>query len=162
MLKFLPCIATVILEDADVLETRVALQILNALRRQQQELSDLRVARSPEMAFVPQILDQHLVRSDRGHAIVNSISAAGRLTLNAIQRRGMNYGTGRPRASADGGHIRHQLNRNWRVRAETANRFHAGSVVRHVVAGNNPGTGNWILAQLHGIKENIEATNRQL
>ena len=54
MLEFLPGIDSVILEDADVLEARIALEVLNALRRQQQELLDLGVAGVPQLAVVTQ------------------------------------------------------------------------------------------------------------
>ena len=52
MLKFLSGIGSVILEDADVLEARIALQVLNAMRRQQQELLDLGIARVPQLPVV--------------------------------------------------------------------------------------------------------------
>ena len=111
MLEFLAGIAAVIFEDADVLEARVAFQILNALRGQQQKLFDFSVAGIPQLPVVAKILDQHLVRTHRGHAIVDAIAAARWLSFNAIQRRGMDHGTRRPRPAIDARHVGNQLRR---------------------------------------------------
>jgi len=47
MLKFLPRIGSVILKNADVLEARIAFEILDTMRRQQQELLGLRIVCVP-------------------------------------------------------------------------------------------------------------------
>ena len=62
MLEFLSGHGPVILKDADVLEAAVALEVVDALAGQQQELLDFGVARVPQLAVVADILDQHLVR----------------------------------------------------------------------------------------------------
>src|SRR6266852_6695233 len=61
VVKFLSRGLAVILENADVLEAAVALQILNPLRRQTQELFDLGVAGIPDMAIVARIFPQNCV-----------------------------------------------------------------------------------------------------
>jgi len=65
MVEFLSGGGAVILENADVLEPAVALQILNSLRGQTQELFDFDVAGIPEMPVVARILDQYFMRADR-------------------------------------------------------------------------------------------------
>ena len=92
-----PAFATVILEDADVLEALIALQVLNALRRQPQKLPDLDVARIPELAVVFGIFDQHFMRADRAHAIVQTVPTPRRLTFDPVQRCGMDHCPRRPR-----------------------------------------------------------------
>ena len=101
MLEFLSRSHTVILEDADVLEARILLQILNALGRQQQKLLDLGIARIPQLPIVMQALHQDLVRTDGRHAIVKTIAATLRLAFNPVQRRGMHHGARRPVGSLD-------------------------------------------------------------
>ena len=81
MLELLSGAGSVILEDADVLEAPIALQVLNALRGQQQELFDLGVAGVPQLAVMRGIFHQHFVRADRAHAVVNAVAAAGRRRL---------------------------------------------------------------------------------
>ena len=110
MLEFLARIAAVILENADVFETLVALEVLDALRSEAEKLFDLAVTRVPQMAIVARILYQQLVRSDRAHAIVKPVTPASRLTFNVIKRRRVNHGLGRPgkpvSARASGNHLR--------------------------------------------------------
>ena len=67
MLKLLPRAASVILEDADILEAPVAFKILNALRGQQQELLNL-----GSLAF-------HRCRSCLGFSTSTSCAPTGRI-----------------------------------------------------------------------------------
>ena len=63
MREFLAGISSVIFEDADIFETRIAFQVLNALCGQQQELFDFSIARGPQLPVVADILDKHFVRA---------------------------------------------------------------------------------------------------
>jgi len=75
---------SVVLEDADVFEAAVALQVLDALRGQEQELSDFGVAGLPHLPVVARILDQHFVRPQRAHAVINAVTAAAGFALQVV------------------------------------------------------------------------------
>src|SRR6266849_6635869 len=94
MLEFLAGVGSMGFEDADVLETRIAFQILDAMRDQQQELFQFSIACGPKLPVMPEVLYQHLVRAHRRHAIVETIAAPRRLTLDPIQRRRMDHRAG--------------------------------------------------------------------
>src|ERR1700730_12949011 len=81
VVEFLSRSLAVILENADVFESAIALQILNPLRRQAQELFDLDVTGIPGMAIVAWIFQQNFVSAHRSHAVIESVGAAGRLPL---------------------------------------------------------------------------------
>ena len=70
VIEFLSRRLAMILENADVLKPAVALQILNSLRGQPQKLLDFDVLGIPDVAIVPWIFQQNLVRSDRSHAVI--------------------------------------------------------------------------------------------
>jgi hypothetical protein len=97
MIEFLPRARPLILEHADVLEAAIAFQVLHALRAKQQELLNLAIVRVPDLAVVAGIFDQHLVRANRAHRVVEPFSAAARITFHPVERRGMHYGPRRPR-----------------------------------------------------------------
>src|ERR1700674_3637886 len=85
VLEFLSGALAVILENADVLKSAVALQILNPQRDQAQELLDFDIARVPEMAVMAGILEQDFVSPNRSHAVVEALPAAGRFALDVIE-----------------------------------------------------------------------------
>ena len=89
MAEFLPGTPAVVLEEADVLDAGVALEIENALGGHAKEPLDLRVAGIPKMVVMARVLDQHLVRSDGVHAVIEAIATASGLAFNVIERRGM-------------------------------------------------------------------------
>ena len=91
MAEFLPGAGTEILKEADVLDTRVALEIQDALGGQAQELSNLIVAGIPELPVVPGILHQHFVGADRIHAVVNPVAAPARFAFDVVERRGVHH-----------------------------------------------------------------------
>src|SRR6202140_2308397 len=97
--EFLSRSLAVILENADVLESAIALQILNPLRGQTQELFDLDVTGIPDMAIVAGIFQQNFVGAYRSHAVVESVAAAGRLAFDVIQSLRMDDRARRPRAA---------------------------------------------------------------
>jgi hypothetical protein len=69
----------------------------------------------------------------------------------------MNYRSGRPRRSPNSGKIGNDLRRLRRIAAKTAC-FVAHSGFNDIVAGDDPGTSDGILAKFHASKESkIEA-----
>ena len=103
VVEFLPGCLAVILENADVLESAIALQILNPLRGQTQELLDLDVTGIPDMAIVAGIFQQNFVSAHRSHAVVESVAAAGRLAFDVVQGLRMDDRARRPRAPIHAG-----------------------------------------------------------
>jgi hypothetical protein len=93
MLELLPGVASVILENADVLQARVALKVLDALRGQPEKLLDFVVAGIPELAIMAEIFNQHLVGADGAHAVVETIAATRGLTFNPVKRQRMHHRT---------------------------------------------------------------------
>src|SRR5216683_133293 len=105
VVEFLSRGLAVILENADVLESAIALQILNPLRGQTQELFHLDVTGIPDMAIVAGILQQNFVSAHRSHAVVESVAAAGRLAFAMVQGLGMDQRARRPRAAIHAGQV---------------------------------------------------------
>jgi hypothetical protein len=93
MFELLTGSLAVILENADVLEARVALQILKPERGQAQKLFHFGVAGIPEMTVVTGIFQQHFMSADRSHAVVETVAAPQRFALDVIERVGMDEGT---------------------------------------------------------------------
>ena len=151
-----------ILEHADIFEAGITLQVLDAVRSQQQKLLDFSIAGIPQLPVMTKILHQHFMCAHRRHAIVDAVTATQWLAFNAIQRGGMDHSARRPRTAAWCRHVGNQLYSGGRVRAKPAKGFNARSAVWHVVTDNDPRTGNGIFSQFHGLKENIGAPNRQL
>src|SRR5258708_37434995 len=85
MVEFLSGCLPVILENADVLETAVALQILNPLRGQPQELFDLDVTDVPDMAIVAGAFPQELLSAHPSHAVGEPVPATGRAAFLIVQ-----------------------------------------------------------------------------
>ncbi len=97
MLELLPGTAAVVLEDADILEAPVTLQVLNALRRQQQELADfwsLAFQRCPSWRGFS--ISTSCAPTGT-HAIINAVRPAQRVALNVVQGHGMHHGARGPR-----------------------------------------------------------------
>jgi len=105
MFKFLPGAEAVILEHADVLESAVALQILNALRGQPQEDFDLGIAGVPDMAIVARVLEQYFVGSYQAHAIVKAVGAATGFTFDVVERIRVHHRTSRPGVAPGAGQV---------------------------------------------------------
>ena len=142
-----PALGAVILEEADVLDARVALEIQNALGRQAQKLPNLVVAGIPQLPVVPGILDQHFVSAHGTHAVVNAVAAPARLAFNVIERRGMHHRSRRPPDRAR--HGRDDLRGLGRIRAKTAGRFRTRRALRRVVSRHDPGASDGIFAEFH-------------
>ena|SRR3984957_16418158 len=146
MLELLPGAGSMILEDADILEASVALEILNALCGQEQELFEFAVACVPQMPLMRRIFHQNFVRANGAHTVVDAIAAAGSLAFDMVQSAGMHRGTRRPRSAGKSRHGSDNLRRFAGIGAEPANRFRTRHILGDVVSRNNPGTGNRILA----------------
>src|SRR5260370_31375255 len=99
MVEFLSGCLPVILENADVLETAVALQILNPLRGQPQELFDLDVTDVPDMAIVAGIFQQNFVSAPPSPAVVEPVAPAGRPPFAVGQGLRVGDRPRRPRAA---------------------------------------------------------------
>ena len=102
------------------------------------------------------IFDQHFVRADRGHAIVDAVAAASGLAFDAVKRPGMHDRARGPRSS--------------RVYPETPRspvalrlthkngRGHRGAAsFCRIIARDDPRARNWIFPQFHKLK----TVNRQ-
>src|SRR4051812_19944693 len=74
MRKILTCHCAMVLEDGDVLEPLVSFQVLYPLRCQSQKALYFRVAGIPELMIVLWVFDQHLVRADRTHPVVDAVT----------------------------------------------------------------------------------------
>src|SRR6266446_7902881 len=161
VVEFLPGCLAVILENADVLESAIALQILNAQRGQTQELFDFDVAGIPDMTVVAGIFQQNFVSAHRSHAVIESVAAAGRLAFDVVQGLWMDQRARRPRAAIHAGQVGDDM--GW-VGGGTTKGAHFGArrEFADVVAGDHPGTGDGIFAQFHGSKKNKIICNLQL
>ena len=146
-----PRSGAVILEDADVLEPAVALQILNAQRRQTQKLFDFKVARSPEMAVMTRIFQQNFMRPHRSHAVVKTIATARRLALDVVERMRMDDGARRPGAAVHTGQVGDDL-RCLSGRTAKPAGFGMRSGLDDIITGNHPGTGDGIFAEFHAVR----------
>src|SRR5260370_20374754 len=94
VVEFLPGCLAVILENADVLESAIALQILNPLRGQTQALFNLDVTRIPDMAIVAGIFQQNFVSAHPSPAVVEAVAAAGPPPLRWVQGLRMGHPAG--------------------------------------------------------------------
>src|SRR6266446_1194757 len=161
VVEFLPGCLAVILENADVLESAVALQILNPQRGQAQELFDFDVGGIPDMAVVAGIFQQNFVSAHRSHAVIESVAAARRLAFDVVQGLWMDQRARRPRAAIHAGQVGDDM--GW-VGGSTTKGAHFGArrEFADVVAGDHPGTGDGIFAQFHGSKKNKIICNLQL
>ena len=119
MAEFLAGILAIVLEQADVLDARVTLKVENALGGKAKEVRDLVVAGVPQMAVVVRIFDQHFVRADRVHAVVDAVAAAAGFSFNAVERLGMNHGTRRPGNAGRVGRFRNHLRRRGGICTES-------------------------------------------
>src|SRR2546422_8073847 len=147
MLEFLSRAAALILEDADVFETAVALQILNTLRHQAQELFQFGVAGIPQMAIVMGVFEQKLVRTDRSHAVIQTVAPATGFAFDPIDRRRVNDGSRRPWAAIRAGQGCDHL--ELRALATKGTRSGAGSRLGDIVSRDHPRTGDRIFAEFH-------------
>src|SRR5882762_3410700 len=153
VVEFLSGCLAVILENADVLEAAVALQILNPLCRQTQELFDLDVTGIPDMAIVAGILQQNFVSAHRSHSVVESVASAGRLAFDVVQGLRMNDRAGRPCAAIHAGQVSNDL--GWLGGSATKRAgLGAWRGLADIIASDHPGAGDGIFAQFHGSKKN--------
>src|SRR5437763_12826507 len=149
MVKVLPGGSTVILENADVLETAVTLQILDPHCHQAQHLLHLYVAGIPQMPLVMRIFKQQLMRADRTHSIIEAVAAPRRLAFNMVDRRRTNDGPSRPRTAL---HTRQRRNHLLRGVVTEWARSATERWLGNVVPGDHPRPRNRILAQFHGVR----------
>src|SRR4029077_4098158 len=148
VVEFLSRGVAVILENADVLEPAIALQILNPLRGQTQELFDLDVTGIPDVAIVAGIFQQNLVSAHRSHAVVESVAAAGRLTFDVVQGLRMYDRARRPCAAIYAGQVSNDF--GWLGGSSTKGAgLGAWRGLADIVASDHPGPGDGIFAQFH-------------
>src|ERR1700693_5316701 len=139
MAEFLPGILAIILEQADVLDARIALEVEDALGDQAEGVCGLIVAGIPQVAVVARIFDQSLVRADRVHAVINTVAAAAGFALNAVKRRGVNHGTRGPWDAGGIGRFRDHLQRRRGTIAKTADGLRTRSGFGRIIARDDPG-----------------------
>ena len=95
------------------------------------------------------VFDQHFMRADGVHAVVDTVAAAVGLAFDAVEGPGMNDRTRRPWRAGRVGRFRDYLQRRRGGIAETAGKFEARSSVGRIIAGHDPGAGDGILAEFH-------------
>ena len=102
------------------------------------------------------------VRADGVHTVVDAIAAATGIAFNVIKRRGMHHGAGRPRNARSVGRFRDHLQGRRGIGAETADGL--GARLAGIVAGDDPGARDGILAEFHGKGKHREraVVNRDL
>src|SRR6202790_4431906 len=161
VVEFLSRGLAVVLENADVLESAIALQILNPLRGQTQELFPLDVTGIPDMAIVTGILQQNFVSAHRSHAVVESVAAAGRLAFDVVQGLRMDKRARRPQAAIHAGQGGDDIGQVGGRATKTAG-LGAWRGLADIVASDHPGPGDGIFAQFHGSKKNKIICNLQL
>src|SRR5579859_2211098 len=120
MAEFLSSALAVILKQADVLDARIALEVKNALGDNAKVVSDLFVSRSPQMAVVARVFNDHLMGAHRMHPVIDAVAATARLALDAVERLGMNDRTRRPGNSRSVGRFCNHLWRRRSINTETA------------------------------------------
>src|SRR6476469_6351290 len=147
MVKLLTGRRSVVLEHGHILETRVVLQIMNALRGQQQELRYLRIRGLPQFNVMANALHQHFMCAHGIHGVINAFRAAVRLAFNPVQRRGMHHGHYRPSSGFRGSHGRDDLRRMWCP--GTKKTISGLRLPFRLVTNNHPGACDGILAQFH-------------
>src|SRR5262245_24198390 len=123
MFELLARAGAVVLENAHIFETRITFEILYSLCSQHQELFNLTITGIPELAVVTRILDQHLMRAYRPHPVIKTITAAGGIAFDAVQRCRVHNRTRRPGITFQPWSTGYDLVRSGRVRAEPAFRF---------------------------------------
>jgi hypothetical protein len=148
MLEFLSRGGTVVFEDADVLETLVFLEILNALGHKLEKLFERGIARIPQLAIVIWTLEQDFVRTDGLHPIVKTIAATVRISFNAIEGRGMDDGARGPLGSLGAREAGDYVELGFRIRAKTA-RLGGASLFRDIVSRDDPGASDGVFAKFH-------------
>ena len=147
MAEFLSCILPIIFEQTDVLDARVALEIENAFGGEAQKVCNLLIAGFPEMAIVIGIFDEHFMRPDGTHAIVQAVAPTSGLAFDVIQRPRVNDSAGRPSRAGSVWRFRDHLQVG--VGAEAARRVGVWRRFRRLVTGHDPGAGDGIFTQFH-------------
>ena len=148
VVELLSGMAAEILDDADVLEAAILLEVVDTLSAKRQVLLDLAVVGVPQLAVVAGILDDDLVRADRLHGVVQAVARAAGLAFDPVNGMGMDDRARRPRIAIHRRHRGDHLQLLARLRAEGAEII-AAAVVVGLVAGDDPGAGDGILAQFH-------------
>ena len=145
-----PAFFPVIFEQTHIFHTRIALEVHDASPgHQAQELP-----RSPHRRHSTNagrgnwILNQHLMRAHRMHAVIDAIAAAARLAFNAIQRRRMHHRARRPWRSRIIRSRGDYLHRVRGIAAKWAGPFGSRRIDR-IVSGNNPRACDRIFAKFH-------------
>jgi len=110
------------------------------------------ISRSSEfqLAVVAGVLDDDLVGSDGLHGVVETVAGAAGIAFHPIDGIGVDDGQRRPRVAVDRGHGGQNVNLLAGLGAERTQEFATASRFL-VISGDNPGTGNGILAQLHRV-----------
>src|SRR5690242_1835927 len=100
------------------------------------------------MAFVVGILDEHFVRADGVHLVIDAVAAAAGFALDVVKRLGMYYRARRPCRAGVVGRPGNFLKASG-VGTETAGRIGSLARVTGLVARHDPGTGDGILTEFH-------------
>ena len=147
MLELLSGTSALILKNAHIFETAIALQILDPLCHQAQKLFQFSIARIPQMALMIGVFQQKLVRSDRSHAVIQAIAPPTWFAFDPIDGRGMYDRTRRPCSTIHAGQRCDHL----QLRGLAAKRAWsgAGDGFRDIITRNHPRTGDGIFAEFH-------------
>src|ERR1017187_822364 len=120
MAELLAGILAVVLEEADVLDARIALQVEDALGGDAEEVRDFVIAGAPKVSVVVGVFYQHFMRADGVHAVINAVTAAVGFALDAVERSGMDDRTRGPGSARRVRRFRDDLQRRRGSIAETA------------------------------------------
>ena len=114
------------------------------------------------MPVVVRIFDQHFMRADGVHAVVNAVAAAVGLAFDAVKRRGMNDRARRPGSPRRVGEVAITCS-GAAEPSQTAGGLGTRCGFGRIVAGDDPGAGDRIFPQFHS-KENTGrgGVNREL
>src|SRR5580698_3005167 len=95
------------------------------------------------------MLDDHFVRPDGVHAIVDTVATAPGLALDPVKRRGMNHGSGRPAHAGSVWRCGDYLPGGFGIGAETTGCFWTAGSFAGFIADDDPGAGDGILTEFH-------------
>ena len=94
---FFPGHRALVLENADVFESRIFFQVRDARRPNPQHTLDLFVAELRHPLVVRRRLHHHFVSTDRAHLVVHAFRGATGLAFDVVQRLGMRDHANLPR-----------------------------------------------------------------
>src|SRR5215472_10046246 len=100
------------------------------------------------MALMVGILNQHFMRANGAHLVIDAVATAAGLSFNMVKRLGMDYGARRPGSAGIIGGFGDLLKPHG-VGTKTTGRINAWCTIAGFVSGHDPRSSDRILAQIH-------------